>query len=182
MDAGVDAGMPPPPALGVEVDRVGRPLANILLNDGFLLPGPMVGASRDAWNADSNPSAWPTTWATSIGSSLAILDGFDTVCGNGFAAGALGPTRYATPAGLLADDRLWLNTAGTTSTTYLAVEYNAVGLLLNTDVGGRKLNYDVIDRTYSLLIAGNVTGVVTDGVSPDADTQGTTFPYLAAPH
>jgi hypothetical protein len=177
----VDAGIPAPPTLGVEIDRVGRPFVTMLLNHGFDQPGPMVNVARDAWNADAYDMGWVSFWSGTISASLAVLDGFDGVCGNQAFAGTLGPGRYVPLADVVADDRLWLNSAGTVSTTYLGVEFNAVGLLPNTDVGGRKLNYDSVDTMLSLFIVGRLTGV-GDGVSPDIDTQGTTFPYLAAPH
>ena len=99
-----------------------------------------------------------------------------------------GVQTYGTLASITADDRLWLNTAGTSCTTYLAVEANyaaTAGLIpmtfKNTDCGGRALPYDVIDITYSVVSIGNVAGV-TDGVSADATkTAATAFPYLAAP-
>lgn len=90
------------------------------------------------------------------------------------------PGRYATLAGALGDDRLWLNTAATTCGAYLAVEANATGVLPNMDCGGRTLAYDVIDVSYSVLATGMLSGV-TDGVAKPNDVDGEIFPYLAPP-
>jgi hypothetical protein len=38
-----------------------------------------------------------------------------------------------------------------------------------------------VDRTYSLLVIGQASGVV-DGVGVPVDTSSTTFPFLGTPH
>lgn len=48
------------------------------------------------------------------------------------------------------------------------------------DCGGRTLAYDVIDVSYSTMVAGMLSGV-TDGVDQPGDVSGNTFPYLAPP-
>jgi hypothetical protein len=136
--------------------------------------------ARDSYNADKDPSGWVATYKAEVAKNLAIYDGVDQNCHNQAAHDDdAGANRYATLAGLLADDRQWLNTASTTCTTYLGVELNATGLSANTDCGGRSLGYDVIDTTYSVVTG--ATGA-TDGISAvAAKTNGTAFPYLAAP-
>ena len=112
----------------------------------------------------------------------AILDGLDTVCGNQLLAGPTAVAgRYNGLAGALANDRLFVNTAATASTQYLAVEANATGVIPNADGGGRKLAFDVIDTSYSVMAIGNITGVGDGIAATAAKTNGTTFPYLAAP-
>jgi hypothetical protein len=181
--SGTGGGMttPAPPKLGTQIDRFGRPAINTALNHAFDPVDATKGAAKDAYNQQSDPTTW-TTNAKEFAGNLAILDSLDTKCGNQLLAGPMPVAgRYDTLAGALANDRVYVNTAGTMCSTYLAVEANATGILMNTDCGGRKLDYDVIDTSYSALAAGAFSGV-GDGVAADADTKGTMFPYLAAPH
>lgn len=177
---------PPPPALGVQMDRMGRPAINTALNHTFDTDTTAKDAAKDAYNGDSDPSKWAASNAPEFAKNLAILDGLDTMCGNQLLAkpatgGTVPADRYAPLAGALADDRLWVKTDAATCAVYLAVEANATGVIPNADCGGRKLDYDVIDMSYSVLAAGAVAGV-DDGVPADADTKGNAFPYLGAPH
>jgi hypothetical protein len=101
----------------------------------------------------------------------------DTVCGNQLLAGPNAVAgRYDALAGVLADDRLFVNTSVGTCAEYLAVERGVAA-----DCGGRTLFYDVIDTTYSALAIGMASGVV-DGVDTDEEAHsGDVFPFLAAP-
>lgn len=186
VDSGNDADapptVPPPPTLGAQLDRFGRPAVNTALNHAFDANSATAGAAKDAYNGSSTPSAWAASYAAEVAKNLAILDGLDTVCGNQLLADAMiSPTRYAGLAGALADDRQYLKTDATACTQYLAVELDATGVLANGDCGGRKLDYDVIDTSYSAFAIGAASGV-GDGVPADLDTKGTAFPYLGAPH
>jgi len=189
----VEAGVDGPPALGMQIDRMGRPGVNTALTDPFgIAPGMSKDQVKDAYNAASDPATW-SQFSTEIARNLAVLDALNSTsttegCGSQFAIGTAtdGGTanRYSALAGVLADDRLYLNTkvgdAGTLSCTqYLAVEGNATTLVPNGDCGGRTPTYDVIDTTYSVLAAGTLTGV-SDGVPTDGKTT-STFPFLAAP-
>ncbi len=178
---------PAPPTLGAQIDRLGRPAVNTALNHTFDLNSAAKGAAKDAYNKDSTQATWGATYVAQTSANLAVLDGLDQDCNNQFLAskdaGAQNSNvaKYGTLGGVTADDRLWLDTAGATCTTYLAVEGQATGLIPNTDCGGRGLGYDVIDVTYSAAAIGNVTGV-TDGITADtAKTGGVAFPFLAAP-
>ena len=177
-----DSSTPPPPALGVQIDRIGRAGVNTALVDPFNLNAASKGANQDAYNAAAVPSQWGSSFGGRIAANMAIFDGVDTVCGNQLLAGpAPVPGRYGTLAGVLADDQLYVNTSSGTCTTYLAVEANAVGIA-NSDCGGRTPLYDTIDRTYSVLTIGALGGV-TDGVDADADgaASTSTFPFLLPP-
>lgn len=179
---------PPAPTLGAQIDRIGRPAVSTALNHTFDPDAAATDLGKDTWNKDSNPQGWRTAFTPEISANLAIYDGLDTICGNQAGASAdAGATtnilKYGALAGVLADDRLFLNTAGTTGIQYLAVELAATGIapIAATDRGGRTLPMDVIDITYSALAIGNVGGV-SDGIAADpAKTSGTAFPYLAAP-
>lgn len=174
-------GFPAKPALGAEIDRMGRPAISTATVDTFDADMAKKDANKDKYNSEGDPSKWKS-FQPLVEPSIAILDGLDTTCGNQLLAGpSATPGRYSTLASVLVDDRLWVKTDATTCTTYLAVEANATGVVPNMDCGGRKLDYDVVDESYSLLATGQLSGV-TDGVPADADTKGTEFPYLASPH
>lgn len=174
-------GTPPAPTLGAQIDRMGRPAINTALNHTFDLDATAKDDAKNAWNANDDPSKW-SAYVEEIEKNLAILDGIDTVCGNQLLAdmAKTDATRYATLATVLADDRLYVNTTGPTCDIYLGVEANAVGIG-NDDCGGRTLQYDVIETSYSALAAGMLDGIDdTIGISDAA--KGETFPYLVAPH
>jgi hypothetical protein len=184
-DTGTDTGVvnPAPPVLGAQIDRFGRPAVNTALNATFLDADAVAATKKDAYNADKNVASWKTTYAPEIAKNLAILDSLDANCGNQLAAKAGAPAAdtYDALAGVLADDRMYMDTSRAACTQYLAVEGNATTLIPNTDCGGRKLGYDVIETTYSALAIGKLVGV-DDTIKADAaKTGGTTFPYLAAP-
>jgi hypothetical protein len=183
------------PTLGAQIDRMGRPAVATALISAFEANAANKGTAKDNYNKDGTQTAWAGAYSGPVGGHLAIYDGLDVTaapgdgCGNqllakdgGLASNANNATVYGGLAGALADDRLWLNTAGTTAAQYLAVEANATKVALNNDRGGRTLTYDVIDVTYSALAVGDVSGLVKDDIAADtAKTGGMAFPYLAAP-
>jgi len=178
-DADTTPNFPMPPALGAQIDRLGRPAVATALIAPFQSNAATKGEQKDAYNTAA-PATWGT-FAAEISANLAIYDALDAVCGNQLAAGATAEAgRYGTLGSVLADDRLWVNTASTTCTTYLAVEANATGILVNIDCGGRRLAYDVIDATYSAVAVGALAGV-GDGIEADDGMPSSTFPFLAAP-
>lgn len=181
--AGNAGGAGGPPALGAQIDRLGRPAINTAITDPFDNNATTHGSKQDMYNA-STPAAAATTFETAFEANLAVFDGLDVICGNQFAADKTktDATRYKPLADVLLDDQLYLDTSSATCTTYLAVEANATGIIPNTDCGGRTLTEDVIDVSYSVLATGMTTGV-TDGVSADdkVSAQTATFPFLAPP-
>jgi hypothetical protein len=197
-DTGVDSGgNPPVPTLGAQIDRMGRPAIATALISAFEATQATKDTAKNEYNANATQSGWVAAYGTpgKMGGHLAIYDGLDVAavpgdgCGNqllakdgGLLSNNTNAGVYGTLAGVLADDRLWMNTAGTAATAYLGVEGNAVGLAgLTMERGGRTLTYDVIDITYSAVAIGAFSGV-TDAIAADATkTGGTTFPYLAAP-
>jgi hypothetical protein len=179
------AGFPAAPAVGAQIDRMGRPGVNTALTDPFEFNGVMMAdTNKNTYNANADPATWRAAFAPAFARALAVIDGLDRNCGNQLLAAnptmPATPTRYATLAGALADDRLYVNTATSTCSVYLAVEANATGIIPNMDCGGRKLEYDVIDTTYSVLAIGSPSGV-TDGVANDS-TFLMSWPFLAAPN
>jgi Domain of unknown function (DUF4331) len=180
-DGGTDGGTGGPPALGAQIDRMGRPAINTAITDPFDSNATTHGMKQDSYNA-----ATPTTamsFEAAFEQNLAILDSLDRNCGNQFAADTTktDATRYKPLADVLLDDQLYIDTSSGTCTVYLGVEANATHIIPNTDCGGRTLTEDVVDVSYSVLATGAVTGV-TDGIAMDDKTVSTTFPYLAAPN
>lgn len=163
------------------IDRMGRPLTgNALL--ATLGPEEVSNALKEQYN-----HATPATseaFVPEIEKTLGLYDAFDGECGNAMLADpSAGASRYLDLAILLADDRLWINSAGSHCTTLFAVELAARAgqAALRDDCGGRTPNYDAVDVYRSLLATGATTGI-TDGVDAD-DRQHSTavFPFLAAP-
>jgi len=173
-----------PPALGKQIDRLGRPAINTAISDPFDGDATVHGMMQDTYNSGTLTPASETTFVAQFEANLAILDGLDTVCGNQFAADMTktDSSRYLPLATVLADDELYVDTSSGTCTTYLGVEANATQIIPNTDCGGRTLTEDVVDESFSVLATGMTSGV-TDGIDADdhVSTQTATFPYLAPP-
>jgi hypothetical protein len=179
---GMEGGVPTPPALGAQIDRMGRPAINTALDHSFDPNTTTQGMAKDAYNADNMVSNW-TTYVAEFKANLAIYDGLDTVCGNQAAYGALMLPDYTALATVLSQDALWVNTGSTTCQQYLGVELNALGIS-NTDCGGRTLTENVIDFTFN-AVAGTYTAnppPVTNGITMPASAPSSTFPYMASPH
>ena len=95
-----------------------------------------------------------------------------------------GADRYDALAEVLLDDRLYVNSASGTCGIYLGLEGEVVGALPAGmgGCGGRTPNDDVIERSYSVLAAGTLTGV-DDLVTGDArEHSADVFPFLAEPN
>jgi hypothetical protein len=189
-DAG-DGGSPPPPTLGAQIDRFGRPAINTALNHSFDPSAAAAGTAKDTYNADTMESTWVASYKAEFAKNLAILDSLDTICGNQlFATPDAGAGRYDTFASVLANDRMWVNTAATNCSQYFGVELVATGVLAadagpdggpTNECGGRKLTYDVIQTTYSAAALGAISGFGSGVNAVASKTNGTTFPYLAPP-
>ena len=179
---------PAPPALGTQVDRMGRPAINTALTGTFDPTCTLASCpAKDTYNADSTPSHW-ATYIPAFASNLAIYDGLDGNCTNQPAYNTPAGSGYPTLAGVLSGDTLWVNTANSTCQQYLGVEFGYLGIS-NTDCGGRTPAENVIDLTYN-IVAGTLAigtlpanpGPVTNGITAPASPPSATFPYLAAPH
>ena len=168
--------------LGVQVERMGRAGINTAVTDPFFHDELEHGLVQNDYNASADPSQWAAQWAARFAGNLAILDSLDRNCGNQLLAGAQPVAgRYDGLAGVLADDRLFINTASGTCQQYLAVEGNALGIT-NDDCGGRTPLEDTIDVSYSVLAIGALSGV-GDGIAHDSDGTAslTEFPFLNDP-
>src|SRR5439155_2392140 len=94
-------GIPAPPTLGAQIDRMGRPAVNTALSDPFWNDGTAGGTlanhemKQDTYNHSADPANWGSENIANFKAKLAIYDGLDTVCGNQAGAGAAGSDRYA---------------------------------------------------------------------------------------
>jgi hypothetical protein len=165
-----------------QLDRAGRPLTgNALL--GLLAPEDLSDKLKEEYNA-----ATPATSARfipGIQKGLGLYDGFDGQCGNQLLADRQAPAsmRYRALATLLADDRLWVNSASGVCTQLFAVELASLAgrSELSHDCGGRSPNYDAANTYRSLLVDGTSVSV-DDGLHHDErQHSATVFPFLAPP-
>jgi hypothetical protein len=201
----IDANLepPPPPLLGAQLHRAGRPAIKTMLLGMLAAPG--VRASlQDVYDRASDPATWGTlmlpngvTLEREFATNLAVLDAFDkgragiTGAGCGTTmhySGPANPGSYLFAADLFVDDQLYIDTAKPTCDIYFDLELERAVNFPATTCGGRMPSHDVIDMTYSVLAAGafgvQVTGRVPnfhDNVAAHADIS-TTFPFLGAPH
>jgi hypothetical protein len=171
------------PTLGNPIERTARPLIKNALVGGPVDPDALRYRRREAYNR-AQRIGW-TQFAGDIERNLGLYDGFDGKCGNQWLADMKADPRlrYRKLATLLADDRVWINSASATCTQFLAVEFAALTTPgdLAGDCGGRTPNYDASNIFRSLLIDGTSTGGI-DGLTRDEKTHSTIdFPFLAAP-
>ena len=174
---------PPIPTLGNPIERTARPLIKNALVGGPVDPDALRYRRREAYNRVQR-TGW-MQFSGDIERNLGLYDGFDGKCGNQWLADSKGDPhrRYEKLARLLADDRVWVNSASATCTQFMAVEFTALGTpgALAGDCGGRTPNYDASNIFRSLLIDGTSIGGV-DGLTRDEKTHSTIdFPFLAAP-
>ena len=80
-DANDSGGNPAPPALNMQVDRMGRPAINTALNHTFDTTA-AAGTAKDAYNADKNITGWQAAYTAQFAANLGIFDALDNVCGN----------------------------------------------------------------------------------------------------
>ncbi|MEO0323828.1 MAG: hypothetical protein AAF447_12785, partial [Myxococcota bacterium] len=176
-------GMATPPSVGTQIDRSGRPAISTATVSTFT-PDETRDARRAAYTNSADPSTWVSDFQDEIAGTLAILDSVDTVCGNQLLAGDMPVAgRYDGLAGVLADDRLWVNAASGTNdgNLYLGVEAQALGVLPDGGAGGRRPTDDIIERSYSVLVAGALGGIDDGLPTDDATHDNGAFPFLAAP-
>jgi hypothetical protein len=204
------APLPPPPGLGAQLDRMGRPLIGAALI-GVFAPAQDQAAMRDAYNRAPDPATWATalistsvTIEAEMAANLAVFDAFDIGdtmifnprCGNAVRYNSPpSASSYRVAADLFADDELYVDTAFASCPIYLALEMQyaitGAGTKGHITCGGRKPSHDIADLTYSMLAAGS-DGVdpttndgapkIHDGVAAHADIKESAFPFLGPPH
>ena len=171
------------PILGEVIERTARPLIKTALVGGPLVPDADSNRRKEAYNRVSR-NGWEQ-FSRYIEQTLALYDGFDGRCGNQWLADTQAPSsrRYAKLGRILADDRIWVNTASSSCTQFLAVELAAVGSAgaQGGECGGRTPTYDASNIFRSLLTNGTTSGF-DDGLHQDEIVPSTSeFPFLAAP-
>lgn len=173
--------VPPVPTLGVAIDRMGRPAISTALYHTFTANQQQKDIAKDEWNGNDHPRGW-SFYVPELALSLAVLDSVDTICGNQLLADMTkdDPSRYELLATILSDDRLYVDTAASTCSAYLAVEAEAVGVP-SDDCGGRRPAYDVIDVSYTILTTGKLDESVGDEIGISDAASGESFPHLLAP-
>jgi len=174
---------PAAPTLGQPIERTARPLIKNALVGGPFAADAVSNRRKEAYNRVGR-DGW-AQFSPDIERTLGLYDGFDGKCGNQWLADTKADPhkRYRKLATLLADDRIWVNSASSSCTQFLAVEFTALGTpgAFAGDCGGRTPNYDASNIFRSLLIDGTTKGGV-DGLTHDERIHSTTdFPFLAAP-
>ena len=165
-----------------QLDRMGRPLTENALLATLGAPE-RADELKERFN-ETTPAA-STEFVAEIQKGLALYDAFDASCGNQLLAdrGTTTDARYLPLARVLADDRLWVDSASPVCNQFFAVELaHAAGReSLAKDCGGRTITDDAIDVYRALLVNGTTIGV-EDGVDADDHPHSLTrFPFVAAP-
>jgi|GEM_PF-2270243 len=146
---------------GVIIDRMGRPGVSTALIDS--------AEDKDAYNANGDPNTWDAAFFEPMTERMRIVDGL-----NGQMNDAL-LNDTDTLAGLLIDDRLWIDTSRPTCEQYLSLEIG----LQDGSCGGRTLRADVIDDTLRHLVS--QTMPVSDLAEDDSGLLND-FPFLGPPN
>lgn len=169
----------PAPTADARIDRAGRPAITAALISPFTPDTRQVDLDRYNTSGNANPAFLPI-----IEKSLGVLDGLDRLCGNQLLAGADPAQRYRALARALNDDQLYVQSDRQgVSSVYLGVEAEAVEAVApgQGSGGGRIPGDDVVARSYSVLVAGALSGL-DDGVAQDDAVHDIdVFPFLAAP-
>jgi hypothetical protein len=163
------------------LDRMGRPLTgNALL--GTLASAIVSDKLKEDYNHATPGTA--ARFVPEMETTLGLYDGFDGKCGNQLLAGKVASAgRYRQLATLLADDRLWVNSASKVCAHFFAVELAELTgqRALAKDCGGRSPTYSAANIYRSLLANGTPVGI-DDGLTRDEhDHSSSAFPFLAAP-
>jgi len=185
-----DADLTAFPALGTQLDRMGRSAVATALIGTFDLADNARNTAKNSYSQDANVAGWVAAYTDAMEPNLGILDALnadevDTAqdgCGDqiAFDNTATGTDKYAV-AGVLADDRLLIDGSQTDCDQYLAVEANLVLNLGLADCGGRSPVVDSVSRTYGVLVSTGTLDISSGVTADDATHTDDTFPYLAAP-
>jgi hypothetical protein len=172
-------GNPPRPASGDRIDRAGRPAISAALISTFKPDTREADLDRYNRSVNANPD-----FISIIAANLAILDGLDGDCTNQLAIDTSLDNPYAPLARALDDDQIYVQSdRDGVGSVYLGVEGEALGVLARGQGsgGGRVPGDDVIERSYSVLVAGELNGIDDLVRSDDAVHDIDTFPFVAAP-
>ena len=150
-----------------QVDRAGRPFA------AALIPADM----RDAYNSNDDPDTWGAAYSAAILAALqqlALADG--DPAWNGF---------YTVEewADVFADDRLQVDIKLAQSVDFMTIERSVIEgtSAMNPDSSGRRLDYDIHENLFNVLIT-SFDPFVDDYVDGNDLPFLDDFPFLASPH
>jgi hypothetical protein len=150
-----------------QVDRIGRPFV------AALIPADM----RDAYNANDDPDTWVAMYSAPLMTSLqqlAMADG--DPAWNGF---------YTLEdwVEVFADDRLQVDIKLAQSVDFMTIERSVIeGTAdLNPDSSGRRLDYDIHENLFNVLIT-SFDPFVDDYVDGNDVPFLDDFPFVASPH
>jgi hypothetical protein len=169
----------PSPAGADRIDRAGRPAISAALISTFAPDARQADLDRYNRSGNANPDFVPI-----MAQSLAILDGLDGECGNQLGVNPDLANPYAPLARTLSDDQIYVQSDREgVGSVYLGVEGEALGVLDRGrgSGGGRVPGDDVVARSYSVLVAGQLSGIDDLVGSDDAEHDIDVFPFLAAP-
>jgi hypothetical protein len=168
---------PPGPVGAERIDRAARPAISAALISTFAPDARQ--ADLDRYNRGASPD-----FIQIMAGSLAILDGLDGECGNQLAIDLNLDNPYIPLARALNDDQIYVQSEREgVGSVYLGVEGEALGVLDRGQGsgGGRVPGDDVVQRSYSVLVAGQLFGYDDLVESDDAEHDIDVFPFLAAP-
>ena len=150
-----------------QVDRAGRPFA------AALIPADL----RDAYNANNDPDTWVAAYSAPFLTSLQLLATADgDPAWNGFYTVDDWPEVFA-------DDRLQVDIKLAQSVDFMTIERSVIEgtAELNPDSSGRRLDYDIHENLFNVLIT-SFDPFVDDYVDGNDVPFLGDFPFLASPH
>jgi hypothetical protein len=71
------ANVPPPPMLGAQIDRMGRPAINTALNHVLDTNTTTKTAAKDTYNQDQATGSWASSYTPEFAKNLAVFDALD---------------------------------------------------------------------------------------------------------
>jgi len=169
----------PSPVGNERLDRAARPAISAALISTFNPAQRQRDLDRYNRSGNANPE-----FASIMAFSLAILDGLDGECGNQLGVDPGLDNPYAPLAGTLNDDQIYVQSDREgVGSVYLGVEGEALNVLDRGEGsgGGRVPGDDVVERSYSVLVAGQLGGYDDLVDSDDAEHDIDVFPFLAEP-
>jgi hypothetical protein len=168
--------------LEIRLERVGRPeVKNFLM---AVKQHDRVNRDmelRDLYNLEDPFHVGPdyrNAYRSRFDANLAFFDGLDGETGWPLGADDAHPL-----TGMWLDDFLVLDlTRPLAEVSYLEIEEAVLAGRPHATCGGRWLNDDIMDRTYTLVIGGLGAPTISDGIDQATQRSTTRFPYLAPPN
>lgn len=148
-----------------QVDRVGRPFI------ASYIPMDM----RNDYDSNSDPESWNAAYYDAL---LASLQAFSTADGDPAWNGFYTATAWTD---IFVDDRLKVDVKKAQSVDYLSIELSQLVPQDWNDSSGRRLDYDIHETHFNVLIT-SFDPFVDDGIPGNDVPFLDEFPFLAPPH